>query len=130
MIFLPIPTIFRVPGYSRKTKSSTRVFELRVVRNHYSSDCLMYVYTPRHLPTLGVNLGPSLNASSVRVLEKYDYDTRGRTFSQAGNELGASLFPARNKLSMLFPYTSFPAGNELILKLTKNTASGLNLMKL
>ncbi len=34
-------------------------------------------------------------------------------FSQAGN-----------KLSMLFPYTSFPAGTELILKLTKNTASG------
>jgi hypothetical protein len=40
-----------------------------------------------------------------------------------GNELGASSFPARNKLSMLFPYTSFPAGNELVLKLTKNRAS-------
>jgi hypothetical protein len=38
--------------------------------------------------------------------------------------LGASSLPARNKLSMLFPYTSFPAGNELILKLTKNKASG------
>ncbi len=50
--------------------------------------------------------------------------TRGRIFSQAGNELGASSFPARNELSMLFPYTSFPAGYELILKLTKNTASG------
>ncbi len=49
--------------------------------------------------------------------------TRGRIFSQAGNELGASSFPARNKLSMLFPYTSFPAGNELVFKLTKNTAS-------
>ncbi len=41
----------------------------------------------------------------------------GRIFSQAGNEL-----------SMLFPYTSFPAGNELILKLTKNTASGIPFM--
>ncbi len=29
----------RVPGYSRKTKSSTQVFELRVVWNHY---CLYY----------------------------------------------------------------------------------------
>ncbi len=48
---------------------------------------------------------------------------RGRIFSKAGNELGASSFPARNELSMLFPYTSFPTGNEL--KLTKNTASGL-----
>ncbi len=47
----------------------------------------------------------------------------GRIFNQAGNELGASSFPARNELSMLFPYTSFPAGNEPILKLTKNTAS-------
>ncbi len=46
-----------------------------------------------------------------------------RIFSQAVNELGASSFPARNELSMLFPYTSFPAGNELTLKLTKNTAS-------
>ncbi len=52
---------------------------------------------------------------------------RGRIFSQAGNELGASLFPARSELSMLFPYTLFPAGNELILKLTKNTASGSNM---
>ncbi len=52
--------------------------------------------------------------------------TRGRIFSQAGNELGASSFPAMNELTMLFPYTSFPAGNELILKLTKNTASDLN----
>jgi hypothetical protein len=38
-------------------------------------------------------------------------------------ELGARSFPARNELSMLFPYTSFSAGNELLLKLTKNTAS-------
>jgi hypothetical protein len=51
-------------------------------------------------------------------------EPEGRIFSQAGNELGASSFPARNELSMLFPYTSFPAGNKLILKLTKNTASG------
>ncbi len=49
---------------------------------------------------------------------------RGRIYSQAGNELGASSLLARNMLSMLFPYTSFLAGNELILKLTKNTASG------
>jgi hypothetical protein len=42
-----------------------------------------------------------------------------------GTRLGASSFPARNELSMLFPYTSYPAGNELILKLTKNTASYL-----
>ncbi len=48
---------------------------------------------------------------------------RGRIFSQAGKELGVSLFPARNEPSMLFPYTSFPVENELILKLTKNTAS-------
>ncbi len=46
-----------------------------------------------------------------------------RIFSQAGNELGANSFSARNELSMLFPYTSFPAGNELVSKLTKNTAS-------
>ncbi len=52
--------------------------------------------------------------------------SRGRIFSHAGNELGASSFPARNELSMLFPYSSFPAGNELVLKLTKNTASGLD----
>jgi hypothetical protein len=26
---------------------------------------------------------------------------------------------------MLFPYNSLPAGNKLVLKLTKNTASGL-----
>jgi hypothetical protein len=51
-------------------------------------------------------------------------DSRGCIFSQAGNELGASLFPAWKELSMHYPYTSFPAGNELILKLTKNTASG------
>ncbi len=51
--------------------------------------------------------------------------SRGRIFSQAGNKLEASSFPARNKLSMLFPYTSFPAGNELLLKLTKNTASAV-----
>jgi hypothetical protein len=36
--------------------------------------------------------------------------TWGRIFSQAGNELGTNSFPARNKLSMLFPYTSFSAG--------------------
>jgi hypothetical protein len=54
--------------------------------------------------------------------------TRGRIFSQAVNELGASSFPARNELSMLFPYASFPAGNELVLKLTKNTASGYNIL--
>ncbi len=51
------------------------------------------------------------------------FKSLGRIFSQAVNELGASSFPARNELSMLFPYTSFPAGNELILKLTKNTTS-------
>jgi hypothetical protein len=51
------------------------------------------------------------------------YQFRGRIFSQAGNELEACSFPARNKLSMLFPSTSFPAKNELILKLTKNMAS-------
>ncbi len=45
------------------------------------------------------------------------------TLFTAGNELGASSFPARNELSMLFPYTLFTAGNELILKLNKNTAS-------
>ncbi len=50
--------------------------------------------------------------------------TRGGIFSQAGNKLGASSFPALNKLSMLFPYTSLLAGNEHVLKLTKNTASG------
>jgi hypothetical protein len=48
---------------------------------------------------------------------------RGGIFSQAGNEQGASSFSARNEFLMLFPYTSFPAGNELILKLNKNTAS-------
>ncbi len=44
---------------------------------------------------------------------------------QAGNEVGASSFLARNELSMLFPYASFPAGNELVLKLAKNMASGV-----
>ncbi len=52
---------------------------------------------------------------------------RGRIFSQTGNELGASSFPARNDLSMLFPYNSLPAGKELVLKLTKNTASDFEL---
>ncbi len=52
---------------------------------------------------------------------------KGRIFSQTGNELGASSFPARNELSMLFPYNSLPAGNELVLKLTKNTASDFEL---
>jgi hypothetical protein len=37
--------------------------------------------------------------------------------------LGTSWERARSQFLMLFPYTSFPAGNELILKLTKNTAS-------
>jgi hypothetical protein len=50
-------------------------------------------------------------------------DNRGRIFSQAGNELALSSFPSRNELIMLVPYTLFPAGNELILKLTKTTAS-------
>ncbi len=54
------------------------------------------------------------------------YGFWGRIFSQAKNELGASSFPGRNELSMLFLYTSFPAGNEHVLKLTKNTASGVN----
>jgi hypothetical protein len=47
-----------------------------------------------------------------------------RIFNQAGNELGASLFPASNELLMLFLYNLFPAGNELFIKLTKNSASG------
>jgi hypothetical protein len=41
--------------------------------------------------------------------------------------MGTNSFSARNELSMLFPYTSSPAGNELILKLTKNTASEIGL---
>ncbi len=53
---------------------------------------------------------------------------RGRTFSQAGNELGVSSIIARNELSMLFPYTCLlTAGNELVLKLAKNTASDFHL---
>ncbi len=40
-----------------------------------------------------------------------DPQTIGRIFRQSGNELGASMFPARNELSMLLQYTSFPAGN-------------------
>ncbi len=52
---------------------------------------------------------------------------RGRVFSQAGNELGASSITARNELSMFFPYTSFTAGNKLFLKLAKNTASSFHL---
>jgi hypothetical protein len=59
---------------------------------------------------------------------EYWRKSRGRIFSHAGNKLGASLFPARNELSMLFPYTSFTAGNKLILKLTKNTASAHKML--
>jgi hypothetical protein len=39
--------------------------------------------------------------------------TGGRIFSQAGNELGASSFPARNELKMLFQYTVKLGYNEL-----------------
>jgi hypothetical protein len=69
--------------------------------------------------------GESFIFTNPNALKNVKSVTRSRIFSQAGNELGASLFPARNKLSMLFPCTLFPSGNELILKLTKNTASGM-----
>jgi hypothetical protein len=68
-------------------------------------------------------LGPEFNSKEGKTMLSDPIQTRGRIFSQAGNKMGASSFPAKNKLSMLFPYTSFPARNELILKLTKNTAS-------
>ncbi len=63
-----------------------------------------------------------MNFNTISLLSD---ESLGRIFSQVGNELGASSFPARNELSMFFPYTLFPAGNELVLKLTKNTASYL-----
>jgi hypothetical protein len=66
-----------------------------------------------------------LKEEVVRHVHYAIYLLWGRIFSQAGNELGARSFLARNELSMVFPYTSFPAGNELVLKLTKNTASAL-----
>ncbi len=59
-----------------------------------------------------------------------EFVNRGRILSQAGNELGASLFPAKNELSMLFPYTLFPTGNKLVFKLTKNTASGVIVLEI
>jgi hypothetical protein len=42
--------------------------------------------------------------------------SRGRIFSQAGNELGTNS-------SMFFPYTLCLAGNVLAPKMTKNSAS-------
>jgi hypothetical protein len=51
--------------------------------------------------------------------------SRGRIYSQAGNKLGASSFLARNDLFTAFSYTSCLAVNELVPKLTKNTASDL-----
>ncbi len=74
-----------------------------------------------HEYSLSSVVGQRRGLNSFRVCK---YTFRGRIFSQAGNELGASSFPTRNELSMIFPYTSFPTGDELILKLTKNTASG------
>jgi hypothetical protein len=71
----------------------------------------------------------SSDEKSFMVYVETTEGNRARIFSQAGNELRASSFPARNELSMLFPYTLFPAGNELVLKLAKNTASGVNLAK-
>ncbi len=67
----------------------------------------------------------SMSCHKIRIGSTFPANlTRGRIFSHAGNELGASSFPARTELSMLFPYTLLPAGNELVFKLTKNTASG------
>ncbi len=40
--------------------------------------------------------------------------------------LGMSSFPARRELSVVFPCISCPAGNELVLSMTKNTASDVN----
>ncbi len=85
---------------------------------------------PRCLQSLSCNLsglqmffGYLLNVFSIYDISAADNEIWGRIFSQAGNELGASSFSARNELTMIFPYTSFTAGNELILKLTKNTAT-------
>ncbi len=58
-------------------------------------------------------------AQPKKLPESHSTAIRGRIFSQAGNEQGASSFPSKNELSMLFPYTLFPTGNELILQLTK-----------
>jgi hypothetical protein len=56
--------------------------------------------------------------------------SRGRIFSQAENEVGVSSLLARNKLFSVLPYTSCLAGNELVPKLTKNTAAGYDILAL
>ncbi len=59
------------------------------------------------------------------VKTKYN-QTRGCIFSQARNELGVSLFLARNEFHSVFPLTSCLAGNKFVPKLTKNTDSVSN----
>jgi hypothetical protein len=64
----------------------------------------------------------SINGS-IKIREWW----RGRIFSQAGKELGASSFLAWSELLTAFfsiPRASI-ARNDLVLKMTSNSASGL-----
>ncbi len=60
-----------------------------------------------------------------RTVEKLDINSESVFLVM----LGTSSFPARNELSVAFPYTLCPAGNDLMPSMTKNTTSDCVLVK-